>query len=194
MRLAALLTTLVFSLLLGACSSVRLVDTEVRSFAGPATGDSPQHYQVERLPSQQTQAFDAIAQSVEQALAAHGLKAVASGAALSLQIEYSERQQDHAPWETPRSPFWGSFWLGNSGRGLNLGLQFPPTPRPWFERELHLVLRRLSDRAVVFETRARHDGIWSDTAAVLPAMLEAALRDYPKGHPEAQTIHIDIPR
>lgn len=198
MRLASLLIPLVFSLLLGACSSVRLVDTEVRSFA-PTTLPAPtttarQTYQIERLPSQQTAPFDAIEEAVKQALTPHGLTAVAGGAALRLQIEYTERQQDHAPWEAPRSPFWGSFWLGSGGSGVGLGMHFPPVTRPWFERELHLILRRDSDRAVVFETRARHDGIWADTTSVLPAMLEAALRDYPQGHPEVQTIHIDIPR
>lgn len=199
------LPPLALSLVLGACSSVRLVDTEVRSF-GPsqrtdvspsAPQTRPRTYVIDRLPSQQSADFDAIVTTVREALEPLSLRLHDPASPLPadtvLQIRYDERHQDHAPWEPEPSPFWGGFGWGNTGGGASLGWRMPP-PKLWFERELHLVMRRASDRTVVFETRARHDGVWPDTAAVLPAMLRAALRDYPQGHPEPQIIDIDIPR
>lgn len=200
------LPPLALSLVLGACSSMRLVDTEVRSF-GPsqrtdvnpsAQQTRPRTYVIDRLPSQQGADFDPIVTAVREALEPLSLRLHDPASPLPadgvLQIRYDERHQDHAPWDPKPSPFWGGFGWGNAGGGASLGWRMAPPLKLWFERELHLVMRRASDHTVVFETRARHDGVWPDTAAVLPAMLSAALRDYPQGHPEPRIIDIDIPR
>ena len=72
---------------------------------------------------------------------------------------------------------------------LRLGFDFP-----YFRREIHLVMRRITDGQVVFESRTRHDGRWPDDQAVLPAMLEAALRGFPNPPPGPRRIIVEIPR
>ncbi len=65
---------------------------------------------------------------------------------------------------------------------------------PYYRREVHLLVRRLSDSMLVFETRANHDGRWSDDAAVLPAMFEAALRGFPNPPQGLRRVNIEMPR
>ncbi|MGH8831014.1 MAG: DUF4136 domain-containing protein, partial [Polaromonas sp.] len=88
----------------------------------------------------------------------------------------------------------GVFASGGS-RGASLGLSFPMRfPEPYFKRELIILMRDLASNQVVFETRARHDGVWRDTLAVLPAMLDAALRGFPQPPPGTRRINVEIPR
>jgi hypothetical protein len=188
------LSCLAISVLLSACAGMRIVDSEVRSFGSPATASTTATYQLQRLPSQQGPDFEPVAHAVATALATHGLQAVAQAPQRWLSVSWSERQLPRAPWESAPSPFFGHIWLGSAGSGGGVGMRFPTIDAPWYERGLGLILRDASSGAVVFEAQVQHDGRWSDTDAVLPAMLAAALRDYPLGHPEPQLIKIEIPR
>ena len=64
----------------------------------------------------------------------------------------------------------------------------------FFKRELSMLMRELISQQVVFETRAFHDGVWSDTPAVLPAMMDAALRGFPEPPPGTRRINVEISR
>jgi hypothetical protein len=65
---------------------------------------------------------------------------------------------------------------------------------PYFKRELSIVMRDLRTNQVVFETRALHDGVWGDTLAVLPAMLDSALSGFPQPPAGTRRINVEIPR
>jgi hypothetical protein len=65
---------------------------------------------------------------------------------------------------------------------------------PYYRREVQLLVRRLSDGQLVFESRANHDGRWSDDLAVLPAMFEAALRGFPNPPQGVRRVDVEIPR
>jgi hypothetical protein len=84
---------------------------------------------------------------------------------------------------------------GSRGASLGLGMSFPLSfPEPYFKRELSILMRELSTGQIVFETRAVHDGVWSDTLAVLPAMLDAALTGFPQPPPGTRRVNVEIPR
>ena len=57
-----------------------------------------------------------------------------------------------------------------------------------------MVMRDLTTQKVVFETRAVHDGVWSDGLAVLPAMLDSALLGFPQPPAGVRRINVEIPR
>lgn len=86
-----------------------------------------------------------------------------------------------------RSYFPGAF-PGAYGGSL---LYLPP---PYFVREVSLVLREASSGQVVFESRAKHEGPWSDSLAVLPAMFDAALQGFPTPAVGLRRVVIEIPR
>jgi len=82
----------------------------------------------------------------------------------------------------------GGFALGN-------GLLFPGLDdRPNYWREVRLLLREKGSQTVVYETRASHDGPWSDGNAIWPAMLDAALQGFPQPPAGERRVSIEIPR
>jgi len=199
-RLATLLLVLVLALT--GCSGMRIVDSDVTAFATttrPPPLTVPASYRFERLPSQQalpgpTAAFEALA---EPALAQAGLRRDDAGALYAVQLDLRTFRDPQAPWDDPRYlagvarpyPFIGRF--GILQRHYALDLRFD---MPYYRRELTIVVRRLSDSVVMFESRARHDGYWSDDEAVLPAIVRAALQGFPMPPPGPRRVVIEIPR
>src|SRR6218665_3437369 len=71
---------------LAGCSSTRLVDGQEQSFSTLAAMPAPATHRMERLPSQQTPAFDTLAALAEQSLARAGLQLDDAAPGLLVQI------------------------------------------------------------------------------------------------------------
>jgi len=195
---AALLSIALF---VSGCSGMRIVDSDVTAFSTAATPAVvlPAPYRFERLPSQQAQAaqnaaLEALAVPVlEQA----GLRRDDAAPLYSVQLDQRSFRDPQAPWDDPR--YVGGYTVPRMVPGhygmlmihppLNLQFEYP-----YYRRELAVVVRRLADAQVVFESRARHDGRWNDDVAVLPAMLQAALQGFPTAAPGLRRVVIEIPR
>lgn len=196
-----------FALLaLSGCAGVRLVDTEVRSFTSAPPIPRGASYRFERLPSQQADAFaqERLENLALQALRQVGLQRQDSTAHYSVQVSYGLKVDPHAPGEQSRDA-WGLGWsLGWGVRSGNVAVaanvpfgQLPGfgIPQPsYYWRQVSLIIRNLSTQQVVFETHAAHDGPWSDSEAILPALFEAALRGFPTPPVGVRRIPIEIPR
>ena len=186
--------------LMTGCASLRLVDTDVTAFpkwtaAPPGPGTA---YRFERLPSQQNLAAqqDAVEADARTALAKVGMELNPAVARYSVQV-VATTQIIERGYPGYDGIFGGpGVFLGGGNRGLGFGLSFPMRfPEPtYFKRELSMLMRELISQQVVFETRAFHDGVWSDTQAVFPAMMDAALRGFPEPPPGTRRINLEIPR
>lgn len=201
--LTALFSIAVLAFFMTGCSTVRMVDTDVTAFsswtaAPPGPGTT---YRFERLPSQQAVAAqqDLVEGLASNALAKVGLQLNSPVARYSVQVLINTQLvnrltndgfgHDGFGFGTP-----GVFVAGGN-RGSSLGFSFPMRfSEPWFKRELTILMRELSSGKVVFESRVLHDGVWSDTLAVLPAMLDAALRGFPEPPGGTRRINVEIPR
>ena len=64
----------------------------------------------------------------------------------------------------------------------------------YYWRQVSLLIRDLRSAQVVYETHAEHDGPWADSETIFPAMLDAALKDFPNPPPGLRRINIEIPR
>ena len=177
------------------CTGVRLVDSQVNSFA-PKPIPPGASYRFERLPSQQAQEPAQLEAMAEQALAKVGLKRNDNMPGYSVQVTVRQRMESNSI-DSPRfgwSLGWmvggGQVMLGNRHSALFPGLG--AQPNHW--REVTLVLRELATQAVVFESRASHDGPWSDSQAVVPAMLDAALQGFPNPPSGTRQVGVEIPR
>ena len=192
---------LLASLLLSACSGMRIVDSDVSSFPTPAglaitPGSS---FRFERLPSQQAQAQQSGAlESLAQAeLERAGLRRDDAAAQYSVQLGLRMYRDPQAPWDDPRYvqgiavPALVPMRYGPLMRHSSLSMQFD---FPYYRREVAVVIRRVADAQVVFETRAQHDGRWPDDEAVLPAMFQAALQGFPNPAGGMRRVVIEIPR
>ena len=195
------LMPLMASLLLTACAGMRIVDTDVSNFPGPAAQAIPQAatYRFERLPSQQAQAQQSAAlEALAQAeLERVGLRRDDANAQYSVQLGLRTFRDPQAPWDDPRYvrgiavPAYVNMQYGMLMRHPSLSMQFD---FPYYRREITIVVRRLTDAQVVFETRAQHDGRWSEDAAVLPAMFQAALQGFPNPVAGTRRVVVEIPR
>lgn len=201
-RRALLAGPLAAAALLAGCSSVRVVDSEVRSFAAwpPGQPHAGSVYTFERLPSQQAQPER---QARMEAAARAQFDRIgwvpASASALprySVQISTGLAREAHSPWDPPL-PGWGMPGRDYvvTGNGQIVWLPMPPrSDFPWFRRQVLVVVRDLVAPQVVFETRAQHEGRWADDEAVIAPMIEAALRDFPAPPPGPRTIELVLPR
>ena len=193
-------------LLVTGCSGLRVIDTDVTSFAlwsgaAPAPGAS---YRFERLPSQQLLPARSLGMELPQdqleALARAALDKVGlvnnpADAAFDVQVSASSRLVQRRAYD---GRFMGgpTVAVGGGTAGSFIGFSMPMMvyDTPLYLREVSLVLRDARSHAVLYETRATHDGIWADARAVLPAMLAAALQGFPVPPAGTRRVNIEIPR
>lgn len=186
------------ALALTGCSAMRLVDNEVNSLARWSPEPPGSTYRFERLPSQQglqargepaQEQLEAMAQEV---LARRGLVHHPEAAALTVQLSATTVvQPGYSGW-----PAWPVVSVGAGTAGSHIGMAFPMMryEPPLYIREVQFLIRDSRSHAVVYETRARHSGIWSDAQAVLPAMMEAALSSFPNPPQGPRRVNVEIAR
>ena len=183
---------------LAGCGAPRLVEGQVQSFSTLTAAPAPATYRIERLPSQQTPAFDPIAALADQALARVGLQRDDASAQLSVQVTGHVNTYWRDAWGRPvgygprmsLGLIYGGGWRSD-GLGLGFGWPVYDTPDAAYVSEVNLLMRDLSTGQIVYSTHARHDGPWSDTDNILAALFVAALEGYP--NPAASTRRVDVP-
>ncbi|WP_369644734.1 DUF4136 domain-containing protein [Variovorax sp. V118] len=188
---------------LSGCATSWVVDSNVKSFATPgATVPPGATYRFERLPSQQ-------ADTARQ----EGLEAMAAAALDKVGLRRDDTRPQYtaqigarvtaalSPWADPwlygpgpwgygYGGYYGHRWYGSGWYG---GPMFTPPANPWYQREVSLVLREAGgSHRVVYETRARNDGPYSSSAAILPVMFEAALQGFPNPPPGERRVNIEL--
>jgi hypothetical protein len=177
------------------CASTRLIDTQVNSFAPQpiAPGAS---YQFERLPSQ---AANPASQDKLEALAQDALLKVGlsqkDGAGLRVQVSAVQRQETTSTDGGMHLGVGLGWMFGNGSIGIGHGGALFPglDSQTSYWRQVSLVVRDATG-AVVFESHASNDGVWSDSDAVLAAMLDAALDGFPTPPTGLRRVNIEIPR
>ncbi len=194
------------ALFLAGCGTTRLVDSDVSAFSKwgstvPAPGTP---YRFERLPSQQTAAVqqDGLEALARTALAKVGMELRPEAARYSVQVGATTLVGERGGYDGYGG--WGygggfgsGIFLGGGSRGASLGfgIGFPlHLPQPYYRREVSIVMRDLGTQQVTFESRVLHEGVWSDTNAVVPAMLDSALLGFPEPPPGTRRVSVDIPR
>jgi hypothetical protein len=179
--------------LLTGCGSIRLIDSQVQTVnAQGAVSLQGAHYRFERLPSQINNPAAGLAeQQAQVALSAAGLVRDDPGAQLSIQVHARVTAFMADPWGRPvyglgMNSYWGR------GIGVNWGMRFPPPNQ--YQFEVSLLMRDLRSGQVVYETQAAHSGPWSDSEKIIPALMTAALKDFPNPPAKPRQVNIEIQR
>lgn len=183
---------------LAGCSSLRVLESDVSAFsawtAAPPTPGTP--YRFERLPSQLLASAqqDRIESMAVTSLARVGMVLDPSAARFSVQVALSTRIGER--FQDDGFPMLGSgLWMGGAGMGSSIGMAYPIRfSEPYYKREVSVLMRELSSQKVVYETRAVNAGPWSDSLALLPAMLDSALLGFPQPPAGLRRVNVDIPR
>ncbi|MES2282728.1 MAG: DUF4136 domain-containing protein [Pseudomonadota bacterium] len=179
---------------LAGCSGLRIVDSDVTAFsawnaAPPVPGTT---YRFERLPSQQNIQQDRLENIASGSLAKVGMVMEPQTARYSVQVMFNTQYLERFPDDGFLFGGPGVFMGGPVGPyGFGYPMRFG---EPYYKRDLTILMRDLSNQKVVFETRAYHEGVWGDTLAVLPAMLDSALLGFPQPAPGTRRINVEIPR
>ncbi len=186
----------VAALLLAGCTLPRMIDSEVESFVGTPGAVLGASYRFERLPSQQAQG---LAQDRIEALAAPALERaglVRDDAHPRYSVQVGVAVLEYAN-PAVRQPRWGGYVMGSTGGpwypGFGGGIMLSLEP-PWYTHTVHVLMRDIASAQVVFESTARFEGPWSDSANLLPAILDAALRDYPTPPAGVRKVVVELPR
>jgi hypothetical protein len=187
---------------LGGCATSWVVDSDVKSFASPGAVAPGATYRFDRLPSQQA---DRARQESLEAMAAAALDQVGlrrDDAKPQYTAQIGARvTAGLSPWADPwlySGPWgYGGYGYGSYGRrfyggGWYGGPAFAPPANPWYEREVSIVLRETGSNRVVYETRARNDGPYNSSAAILPVMFQAALQGFPNPPQGERRVNIEL--
>jgi hypothetical protein len=190
------LSLLIAAVSLAGCASLNSLTSEVSSYSQWPAERKPGSYAFERLPSQQTrpQQQQWLEDSARPALEAAGFAPATDArdseyiVQLGARVSATEQYYD--------DPFW---WRG--------GLYSHRFSRPWpyygvgfgipsttYEREVALLIRDRKSGQPLYETRASNDGGSPSIQSLLPAMFEAAMKDFPAGSVTPRQVTTEIAR
>ncbi len=184
------------SAVLGGCSGLRTLSSDVASYGDWPAGRQGGSYAFERLPSQAAQpaATDALEAAAAPALAKAGFTPVAEGRQPDVLVQVGARsQRTLSPWD---DPLW---WRGGFGYwrhgpwlsprwGMSVHGGFPR-----YEREVAVLLRDRASGKPLFEARASHEGNLRDDAGTTAALFEAALADFPRLGVNPRRVVVQVP-
>ena len=185
--------------LVGCASGPRIVAAEVRANAAQGPGAAllqAVHYRFEPQPPVAGQPAPAQIEALAQAaLARVGAVRDDANARVSVQAHASVYAGWTSTWAEPSNASIAlGFGTGWRGGGVGFGFGGPlwwDDSVPIYISEVSLVMRDLQSGQIVYDTRARHDGTWSNTPAVLAALFAAALQGYPA--PPIGPHRVDVP-
>jgi len=196
---------LLAALALGGCAAMRSIDSDVSTYSRWPSERKPATYAFERLPSQQArpeqqQQLEAAARSAVEA-AGFAPAGDPNGADVTVQVGGRVTAFDRSPFYDPfwwgPGPHWPYFY-GRGGRlfyapgwhsyGWGARWDYPTT----YVREVALLIRDRRSGEPLYEARASNDGYSPMTETALPAMFEAAMKDFPNGGINPRRVTVEI--
>jgi hypothetical protein len=203
-------------LFLSGCSTLRVVESQVQTntqWPAGAANPSQALYRLERLPADANNMQAGWAEvELEPILAGLGWKRNDVDAKYSVWIgvQAAEYVVDIRGRIVPGP--WLNLNIGNGyrprGVGVGVGLGWTYTrggplypgmrtdihEPPIYVREVSILIRDLQTGQVVYQTKASHDGPWSDHQAIWRAMIPAALQGFPNPAQVKRRVDVTIPR
>ncbi len=178
---------LVAATALGGCAALNTVTSEIATYGDWPAGRQPGRYAFERLPSQQANAprQAELESAAARALDAAGFTAAPSTAQADVVVQIGARisRSDLSPWDDPLWWRWGGgYWRSPGWRPGSRAMFHANLSAGWYaryERNIALLLRDRASGSPLYEAHAQTDGSTRGDSALLAAMFEAALKDFP---------------
>ncbi len=203
LRSTIILLAAALLLALGGCAAApRMIDSDVQTFVTGAAPVPPALYRFERLPSQSNApGQDQIEALARVALAKVGLTpaplvsgAISGTAAAAPAARYAVQVglQISAILSPYEHALPGGYWGHRADRrwGSGFGLNLEPN---WRRHAVRILLRDSVSGQSVYETNASFDGPWTDSANLLPVILDAALQGFPNPPAGPRKVVIELP-
>ncbi len=192
---------------LSACSGPYAISADVASFGQWPQGRSAGSYAFDRLPSQQeSKRQTELEDAAKAALAKAGFTPAADPKGADVLVTLGARVSvtELAAWDDPLWWRWRgglvplrySGWYGVPGH-RSLG-GFGPWGSPlWdrrYERAVAVLVRDRATGEAIFEAHASNDGVSMGDRALIGALFEAALAEFPKATPESRRVTVQAMR
>lgn len=190
------------ALALCGCAAMNRIDSDVATYSHWPADRKPSTYAFERLPSQQAhpEQQQLLEDAARPAIEAAGFRPADDPKAADVTVQVGARIT-----QTDRSPFDDPFWWGP---GFYRPFPYGRGGRVWFgpswryrgsyfdnysyEREVALLIRDRKSGEPLYEASATNDGLTPMVATALPAMFEAALKEFPNSGPNPRRISVDV--
>lgn len=196
------LSLLIAAAALAGCAGLNTLTSDVSTYSQWPADRQPGSYAFERLPSQRSspEQQQRIEDSARAAIEGAGFTPAADAATSEFVVLLGARVSAYDRYYYYDDPFWwrGSLYYSRFGRpyighgfGLGLGFGFPT---PTYEREVAVLIRDRKSGTPLYEARATNDGASSSILSLLPAMYEAAMKDFPHGGPNPRRVTTPITR
>lgn len=172
---------------LSGCAALNTVTSEVATYGDWPAGRAPGRYAFERLPSQQARPAQQanLEAAAARALEGAGFTAAADAAQVDVIVQIGARisRTDIYPWDDPLWWRWGGgYWHSPAWRPHSRAVFYANLNAGWYtryERSVALLLRDRASAVPLFEAHAQTDGTTSGDNALITAMFEAAMKDFP---------------
>ncbi|UXH79373.1 DUF4136 domain-containing protein [Roseateles amylovorans] len=191
-------------LALSACGTLNSVSADAQSFGSWPAGRQPGTYAFERLPSQQQNADGQgrIEDAARVALEKAGFTAAADPKTADVMVSIGARvaRSASAPWDDPLWWRWnGSYFHWRYGPAWRpyysrWGYPYPMDPmmERRYDREVALLLRDRKSNEPLYEARASNDGLTEGDLAMMAALFEASMVDFPQTRPEPHRVTVQL--
>ncbi len=192
-RWPALLGLGLLAAVLAGCAGLTTLQARVTSQSQWPGERRPASYVFERLPSQQAdpQSQDMLEAAARQALTSAGLREVSEPAQAEVSVQLSERmgQRDYLPWSDP-------YWRWGLGYGryrrYSYGALVGPYGFAYYEHEVAVLLLDRKSGQSLYESRALAESDGRRSPAVLAALFDAALKDFPLLAVSPRTVKVPL--
>jgi hypothetical protein len=204
MKTRALLLVLLASMsALAGCAAMRSLESDVSTYSQWPADRKPSTYAFERLPSQQARAEQqqALEDAARPAVEAAGFTPAPDRSSADVTVQLGARIT-----ATDRSPFADPFWWGAGPYGpfpyrhggrlfMGPGLRFgwgPHMDDYRYLREVAVLIRDRKTGQPLYEASTVNDGLAPMADTALPAMFEAALKDFPLSGANPRRVTVEV--
>ena len=185
------------SLLLSGCNSMRIIESQVQTStqwpvtASQSAAPAKAFFRLDRLPADVNNLQAGWAEvELEAALAPLGWTRNDTQAQYTIWIGVRAAEFIADPWGRPvRGPWVNRFNISIGtgyrphgvgwGLGMNSGMRAGFPPPSGYAQEVSIIIRDLQTSNVVYQTKALHEGPWSDHPNIWRPMISAALQGFP---------------
>jgi Domain of unknown function (DUF4136) len=201
-----LLCAAAIALVLTGCASFNNLSNEVSTYGPWPAERKPASFAFERLPSEQAhpERRQQLEDAARGALEAAGFTAAADAASAEYLMQVGARVTTNDPWIYNDPLFWrvgfrSGYYYGHPRWGRGFG---PWSPWGYgyydgassFEREVAVLIRDRKTGQLLYEARASNTGPSASIDYLLPAMFEAAMKDFPGGGANPRNVTVQISR
>ena len=189
------------ALVLGGCAGFNTLNNEVSTYGPWPAGRQPASFTFERLPSQQVhpERQQRLEEAARAAVETAGFRAAADANRAEYLMQIGARVTSNDPWIYNEPLFWHvglryghGYGYGRWGHGWGAGFGSVYPSSPSFEREVVLLIRDRQTGQLLYEARANNTGPSASINALLPAMFQAAMKDFPGAGPNPRRVSVEL--